>query len=365
MSGSRRDSGRCARAGAVAAGALAALLLAVAAPAPGQAEGDDGPLARLRAMSLAERRRLSSELRRFETLPAAEQRAIRALDERIGQLPPEQQARYREVARTYYNWVRSRPEAEREALRSGSVDERQARVAAALRASGAADRGPDLDVTLARGSALNPLPFLDQVHAVRVWLALDAPRRQEIERAAPAERLRQLEELGTELGVADDRPELRRRVDDLLRDWSNGRGGPGGPGGFGGPGGLRKFDPSKAQAKGEALRRWAEARYLSRMTAEPVDAAELLRFADALPSWMRQSLDALPPAAAQERLRLIFRALWPTGTMPAEVKPWSSPVERPDRPDVIEPGPPPPDGRPRGPRPPGPPPPPGAPASPF
>ena len=89
-----------------------------------------------------------------------------------------------------------------------------------------------------------------------------------------------------------------------------------------------------------------------------MDAGELARFAAALPSWIRQSLDALPPDAARERLRLIYRSLWPDCAMPADIPPWSGSADRADGPATIEPGPP-------RERPPGPPPPPDAPGNPF
>jgi hypothetical protein len=340
----------------VAAGALVVFLFAMADPATGQAEPSDGSLGRLRMMSLEQRRRLSHELRQFESLPRDQQRAIRALSDQVAMLDPEVRERYREVARKYSDWLRSLPESQREALRKGTTTERMARVHELLAKARPADRGPDLDTVLARGSTLNPLSFLDQSHAIRVWLALDTPRRQELEKAAPAERLRRLEELGPTLGVADDRPELRRRADEMVRDWAAGRG-PNGAVPFG-PGALRKFDPGKAQNKAETLRRMAEARYLSRRPAEPVDPGELARLAEALPSWIRQSFDALPPEAARERLRLIYRDIWPTGTMPADIPPWSSPVDPASRPGSAAPGP-------RGDgAPPGPPP-PGTPGTPF
>lgn len=318
---------------------------AVASSALGLGDTDPATsMDRLRSMPLEHRRRLAANLQQFESLPRDQQRAIRELSAQIEAADPEMRDRYHEVARRYYNWVQTLPSSDREAVRSGDTHQRLEHVHALLARSDEIDRSETLDATLARGSTLNPLSFLDQVHLIRVWLAIDPSQRQELERAAPANRVRLLEDLGRSLGIPDHRPELRRQADEMFRDGMAPRGPAGGP--FG-PGVLRRFESLKAQTKGEFARRFAEARILGRTSTQPVDPTELNRLAGALPSWIRQSLDALPPDSARERLRLIYRELWPTGAMPAEIQPWDAgPAPSRRGPTTKQEAPPPPAGRP-------------------
>ncbi len=324
-------------------------LLALASSAIGLTAWNSSRMDRLKSMPLDHRRRLAANLHQFESLPRDQQASIRELDRQIEDADPEMRDRYRDLARRYYNWVQTLSNSDREALRAGSTSERLGLAQTLLERSTNLDQLETLDTALARGSSLNPFSLLDQVYLIQVWLALDTPQRQNLEQAAPADRVRLLEDLGKAHHIADFRPDLRRRADELFRDWTSPRGP--NPGPFI-PGGLRRFDALKAQSKGDYARRLMEYHVLSNTPIKPVEAAELTRLVDALPSWIRQSLDSLPPNAARERLRLIYRSLWPNGAMPPGIRPWIITPDQSDRARPGEPGGPPPSRRPDHPPPP-------------
>ncbi|MBX6316719.1 MAG: hypothetical protein IRY99_27960, partial [Isosphaeraceae bacterium] len=70
---------------------------------------------------------------------------------------------------------------------------------------------------------------------------------------------------------------------------------------------------AKAQPKAESLRRLTEYRFLRDHEPAPVSPANLARFVAALPSWIREGLDPLPPDAARRRLQVLYRLVFPPG----------------------------------------------------
>src|SRR4051794_38661779 len=77
----------------------------------GASEAVDEARARLLSMSLQERKQIEASLRRFDqVLTSDEQKAIRALDQRIAGLVPEERLRFLAVLRRYHNWLDSLPD---------------------------------------------------------------------------------------------------------------------------------------------------------------------------------------------------------------------------------------------------------------
>jgi hypothetical protein len=81
----------------------------------------------------------------------------------------------------------------------------------------------------------------------------------------------------------------------------------------------------------EPVRRTADWKFLRDHEPGPVDRANLQRFEDALPEWIRASFDALPAEAATHRLEVLYRVTFP---VPAEIAP-SEPLRLPEGPAVI------------------------------
>src|SRR5262249_20386615 len=82
---------------------------------------------RLRAMSPEARSRLLSNLRKFDLeLTPEQQSAMRELDRRLADLPPEERDRYLAVLRRYHDWLNSLPENRQDELTSKPTGERMA-----------------------------------------------------------------------------------------------------------------------------------------------------------------------------------------------------------------------------------------------
>src|SRR5207249_10847844 len=94
----------------------------------------------------------------------------------------------------------------------------------------------------------------------------------------------------------------------------------------------------KIQARGGLIRR-LEAIYFRTHEPEPVDPQRLGWFEEALPSWLDELIDPLPPEAARRRLTILYRLVFPPPeempaprpepTRPAPVAPSQEPAGRP------------------------------------
>jgi hypothetical protein len=84
----------------------------------------------------------------------------------------------------------------------------------------------------------------------------------------------------------------------------------------------------QVKANGPAMR-LVEASFMLGFHPAPVEPNRLDRFAHAIPPWLLDQLDALPPDAARHRLEILYRLIYPDGQeMPEPAKDRSSsPVE--------------------------------------
>jgi hypothetical protein len=279
------------------------LVLGLLVPAPAASRAGDVAenLARLREMPLERRQALARSLDRFQALPAGEREAIRALDRQLSELPDDDRARYLAVLHRYHLWLRTLSEDQRQAIQAAPPEQRMAlvRKLAAERQPPPWDRS---DWAVFLGSTLNPSPLFDQAYAIRVWLGLEAAERAEIDRLPARKRQARLLEIGQQRGIADPRPPLARRLEENVAEQLANR-----------PQLRKAVEALKPQAKVEAARRLAEARFLARFVPAPVDPPRLDRFATALPGWLLEPLDGLPPAPARQRLTVLYRLAFPDG----------------------------------------------------
>jgi Protein of unknown function (DUF3106) len=304
--------------------------------APGARAGEAEGLQRLRSLPRAQRVRLARNLDELDRLPPGQRRAVEQLDARLAELPPTERRRYQALMHRYHLWVQGLEPAQRQQLLAAPVAERLDLIRQ-LRAAGR--RAPDRrgDAIWDRSTIFNPVSPFEAAHRIKVWLALEPSQRAELARRDPSDAAKQLDRLGQERGIETERPreieELRSRLEsglpvrdgplsakelqELKRQFPLLAGA-----------GLRGLAATKRAQVRAALVRRLEASYLRTHAPTPVDAAQLTRFEAALPSWMDEVLDPLPPEAARRRLTILYRLVFP------------APQEMPE-PNPAAPGPPP------------------------
>jgi hypothetical protein len=303
----------------LAAGVL--VLLAVAGPAA-MAQDDPEPESllstavpdptaeaarRIRSMPVERRRELVAQDRRFRSLPAEEQSRIRAIAEAIGQADPEQRVRLESIMRRYHLWLSALPEADQARLRSLDSADRIVAVRTLMKSHPLASPSR-LDDALAVSSSLSPDSILDQAFTLKIWFRLTPAEREAVRKQPdPEHRQSVLRDHAERLGITPDRPALLGRAESEVRQRLEDRRRPG----------LEKaLEAMKPQARRAAIARAVEARYFDGVRPAPTTQERLDRFVTATPDWIAESLDPLPPAAAQRRLTLLYRQVFPA---PSEI----------------------------------------------
>lgn len=310
----------------------------------GAATLDDGRAWFLRK-SPSERDEIRESLRRFDMmLNVNEQRAARALDDRLRTLPEDERDDYLLVLRRYHNWLRSLPERDRDALAAMPVDARLKRI---HELSG--KYPPPV------GASHSSLDFIQtggtgafEVAALcKIWLAVTPAERARIDGLAVGNRKDELLKKGRELKIARElRPtdfneehwiaEARAKIREL-------RGGAAGPKDW-----LSKIDGDFDQADAENpdggprprayVHRLAVNLYVQEHKLDhPVDPTRLAQFFDAVPPWIRSTFVAYSGDDVRRRLSLLYRILYP---FPEEFRGLSAPGAEPVRktpPPAIEP----------------------------
>jgi len=294
---------------------------ATAAPA-GETRSQAENRERLRSIPLEERQALSDKLKQFDSLSRAERSAIRALDERITQLPPSDQATYLSVLRRYHQWFQGLTEEQRKALNSVPPGERMREVTR-LRAEDRTGAGAVGDTTplflrVVDFSAMWPF---ESASRLRAWFDLPPEKRAEIEKLPAGEaRQKRLLEL-TQQAKVGPANRLSKAEEDAL--WAKLEENPNLKNWMTFP--LKKADP----AKHERVRwRMVANYYFIEHPPAPVELNNLTRFAAAMPSWYREQYDHLPPEEARRRLTILYRLVFsaPGEEMPPERKKSSTPA---------------------------------------
>jgi hypothetical protein len=310
----------------------------------GAADQAKEALAVLRSMSVEERNQLEAKLNRFEQVASPEQqKAIRALDERIAAMPEEEGRHYLSVLRRYHNWLGSLPETVRTTLLSRPVSERIAQIASLSNRHTIPPGGPPRWLRLTDGGMVS---LLDLAAILKVWREMTPEERREVESPPPGRRrlemllrnargkraLREVHPAGfdeaewttkAESGlkeIAPQDPELIDAMAKLKAETSR----------LKAESGKSKSDIEAAfeKARHNRLRREAIHLYFQEHPPRPVDPGNLLRFRAAMPPWIQAAFDSLPPDEARRRLSTIYRLVYPDGEFKEEVggKPKPAPV---------------------------------------
>jgi hypothetical protein len=319
------------------------------------AQGDEsslGPWSRLESVPLKRREELADKLKEFSALPRDRQQAVRDLDQRLATLEPADRDRYLSLLRRYHVWLQDQSEADRPSFVQGTIEERIRKIGQSLAKNrpSVASRG---GTALVEPWNLLGRPPFDLAFLIKTWQELADEQKKQVEgtggAAGIAAKNRKLAELGKQLKVEVVLPDpadlerLQKRASDaiLLREFSNG------------PRLDRIFEKAaEKQAQGgkavarpllkNAITHLRDALWLAEKqnSAKPneailghVNEANLLRFEDAIPEWLRSSFDSLSPAESRQRLALVYRLAYPSPSeMPAPKAPAKGPVKLPSAP---------------------------------
>lgn len=279
------------------------LVWALGLGVPGKAAlADDAEnLARLRAMPVEQRKALAKNLERFDKLDRPVREAITTLDRQLAETDPIVRLRYQAVLRRYHLWLRTLPEEQRKKLEDAPPDQRLEVVARILKATPPAKSA---STVWTQASALSPSTLVQQAYWIKIWFSLTVDERKEVTKVDQAnKRLAKLEDFGRRKGILAERhkleEELKATVDKHLPPRSKVR---------------ERFLAQKAQLKSERNRLILEEfLYIRSARPAPVEKTNLTRFANVIPVWIRESFDPLPPDAAESRLTLLYRMIYPEG----------------------------------------------------
>lgn len=289
-------------------------------------------LERLRQMPLAHRQKLLKNLERFDSLPESRRRAILALDRTLAEQSDVNQLRYHNVLRRYHIWLHSLDEKNRDQIQNLEPRERLKLVENQRKQ---ARQIPDT-------TRVRSLPFQDliQISALvteslrvsaietRLWFLLQPEQRKKVLAApnarAQREQLQSIVEQDAALQQARDQLVERLGID--MRDVREAA--------------SRRFERNKGKALpkngpiNQAISRVAEyKKFVQNQTPDVITARNLERFEDSMPPWVRESIDPLPPDAAQTRLKFLYRLVFPAPEELPEPKAQTKPGNAP-RPEI-------------------------------
>jgi hypothetical protein len=295
--------------------------------------GEAENLERLEALPRPQRQRLAENLRRFDGLDADGRRAVQQIDEQLAALPAEDRQRYQKLMHRYHLWAQGLSTQQRQDLQAAPPAQRLDLIKR-LRAEQRQARDPRLETVWIRSAAFNPFSLFEVSYLIKVWLALGPKEQAEIDAMDLPARILRLERLGQDRGLSRERPgraeleELRSQIerglpvrdgvlsrkelDELKRPLD------------GLPTLKAPLAVKKMQARSGLVRR-LETLYFRQHEPAPVAPQRLGWFEEALPSWLDEMIDPLPPDSARRRLTILYRLVFP---LPEEI-----PAPRPQRPN--------------------------------
>lgn len=265
------------------------------------------------------REELHESLRRFDDrLRPEQQRAVRAIDDRLAAMASEEREAYLLVLRRHHNWLAGLPEPVRDELLNLPADERFER-ARALFAKypppGEAVRSP-LEFIQTGGTGVFELASL-----CKTWILIEPQDRRRVDQLPNGDRRAELTRLGREHGVPREivpvdfsmetwAERAEARVRELREESTN-------PNDWIGKLETRINAATDRLAEGRQrvppfLHRLAVNLYLQEHEpARPVDPVRLSRFLDAMPSWIQSTFYPMPSDEAKRRLTLVYRLIFP------------------------------------------------------
>lgn len=285
---------------------------------------DSANLQRLRAMPRQRREALAQKLREFDALEPDRQAALRRFDEQLTELEPAERARYLELLHRYHAWLQGLPVAQRQAIAAASPEERLGLVLKLRTQERPSRSGRAPSTDLIQVSGLNRSPLQSTALRLLVWFRLDPKQRAEVQKLkGPQRRDERLQELARELKIGREFSGQRgefKAEEEAVRKLLGPR-----------LGKRRPADGKPASPPEQVWQRLAELRYLKDHPPAPIEPRNLERFESSMPPWIRETLDPLPPDAARQRLRVLYRLVFPEGQeipAPDQPKPPSRPAPR-------------------------------------
>lgn len=290
---------------------------------------------RLKSMPPEQRVLLLENLRKFDlTLDPGQQTSLRELDTRLQELTPDQRDRYLLVLKRYHVWLNSLPENLQTELAAKPPNERMALVRKLIEKDHPVPSGETPpDMRIVESGELSPFELAS---AYRIWHALGDRTKASLERDGMSEpaRRKNLFFQGTRLKPSIPRETLPEGYDPQTEipkaeAWRRTR-----PPVLADDGARAKIEearkkmelqPETARKKTEEvirkaelgrhelLRRQAINLYVASARVDMVDSERLAHFVRDLPSWIRSTLDSLPPDVARRRLTVAYRLVFPPG----------------------------------------------------
>ena len=185
-------------------------------------------------------------------------------------------------------------------------------------------------------SALNELTLFWTALHLKIWFLLTDEQRADLKKLKSRDdRIRDLQTYGRKLNAAGKFQHLRQ---EFLAEIEKAEG--------------RREDGNLAKAKKKVKEatdkknpvpplppikpnpntRKAELNFLREHKPAPVDQAHLTQFEEECPSWLRESLEPLPPDAARRRLVILYRMVFPAPDEIPPPKPKPKPPKSPAEP---------------------------------
>ncbi len=293
-------------------------LVSVLAFTPSARADEQANWERLRSMPRDQRAALLDELKRFDALKPEEQKAIRALDEKMASLPAEDQVRYRSVLRRYHLWLQNLTDAQRSQLSTASPDARL-KLVSEFRKKQSEAGSQEFSQTILQLADFGVLPPIETAHQIRIWQKCSPEERKKLEKLTNTAELKtQLNDLGKTYGLRRAEPLLSKMDDDALYTRLEAYLQSKGVASFLVPKGAEKTYKKREGVKDLRKRALVENYYFILNPPAPVSAENLWRFDASLPSWIRSSFDHLPSIETRRRLTILYRLLYPPGEeMPA------------------------------------------------
>ena len=318
----------------------AATIAVLAVGSIATARGDDADnRIRLEAMPREQRVHLSKTLDEYDVLPGPDRAAIRNLDAALARLDPDVQARYRALLRHYHVWVNGLDDAQKEQLaKAPSLEAKLALVTKWRKVEREADTRAKRNMIFGvQPGELGILPPWEMADALRIWLKLDESERKEVEKHEKVrDRLLRLWTYARTKNAlrrpfpprAEESLVTRLQEDELIqsafRNWISKREKKA-ESETPKPEGAKKAElPKVGNPLQDPLHHLAESLYFSQHPPEPVMPEHLEQFDAQIPSWLRATLDPLPPDDARRRLTILYRQIYRPGqeiTLPPKPDP--------------------------------------------
>jgi hypothetical protein len=289
---------------------------------------------RVKSLPVERRAKLIEILKKFDLVyTAPQQQALKDLDRRIKELPPDQASYYFAVLRGYHNWLNQLPDMKQRDVNDRPPGERMAAVKKLI-----ADYPPPRAKTppFLQLADLGDHSPTELAAIFQIWQAMPKQKREQIEhiQAVPKRqdallRWADAKNQPRELKPSDaDETEWLTKLEDHIRAIRRPM--------------LLFPDLKKTTAtvglRTEILRRMAINYHFIAHPPHAVTPQRLDDFISAFPPWLKATFDAFPPDEARRRLTVVYRLVYPH---PEEMK-------AADRPAAPKPPPPPASGGTRG-----------------